>query len=65
MAEQLASEGPAASEWDNYPLACHEAFLEQARKCQTASLGARRHFIYPKVDQILDDFLAWAEIFGA
>ena len=65
MAEQLASEGPAANEWDNYPLACREAFLEQARKCQTASLGARRHFIYPKVDELLDSYLLWLATFGS
>ena len=64
MAEELTSDGPAADEWDNYPLACREAFLAQARKCQTASLGAKRHFIYPLVDQILDDFLGYVAIFG-
>lgn len=64
MSDHLFSEGLEFSQVANYPLACREAFLAKTGKCQTASLGVKRHFIYPAVDEILDDYLAWLDIFG-
>lgn len=62
--ENSTLEGPGFHEVANYPLECRERFLGQARKCLTASAGAKRHFIYPVVDEILDDYLGWLAIFG-
>lgn len=58
------SEGLTHDELANYPLVCRERFLGLSRKCQMASLGAKRHFIYPEVDKVLDDFLAWLAVYG-
>lgn len=67
MAEEIGgsvSNGPTAADLANYPLACRTRFLALAAKCQTASLGVKRHFIYPDVDKALDDYLAWLAVFG-
>jgi len=58
------SEGLNFGEVANYPLECRTRFLDLARKCQTASMGVKRHFIYPEVDQALDDYLVWLAVFG-
>lgn len=58
------SEGLSAVELADYPLVCRSRFLALSSKAQTASLGAKRHFIYPQVDVILDDFLTWLAVYG-
>lgn len=64
MAENSTSKAPAESDWDNYPVECREAFLGLTGKAQTASEACKRHFIYPAVDEILDHYLAYREMFG-
>lgn len=54
----------SAVEVANYPLDCRARFLALTAKCQTASSGRLRHFIYPEADVILDDVLLWWEVFG-
>ncbi len=64
MAQSRESEGLSAVDLANYPLVLRERFLALSGKRQTASSGAVRHFIDPEIDEILDDYLAWAQIFG-
>lgn len=52
-------------EWANYPLACRESFLARSRQALTASEGAKRHFIYPDCDSILDAYNWWLELNSA
>lgn len=64
MAEEESVEALEFSQVANYPLVCRKAFLGLAAKCQTASPGAKRHFIYPRVDALLDAYLLWLVTFG-
>jgi hypothetical protein len=64
MADPEISNGLAATEWDNYPAECYEAFLGAAAEALTASEGRKRHFIYPLVDEVLDNYNAYRQMFG-
>jgi hypothetical protein len=65
MSENSTSDGLTAEQLANYPLECRTRFLGLTAKCQTASLGAKRHFIYPEVDDVLDSYLLWLTTFGS
>lgn len=60
----MSTDGLAEDGWDNYPAECYEAFLGATAQAQTASEGRKRHFIYPLVDEILDNYLAFRQMFG-
>lgn len=64
MSDHLFSEDLNFDEVANYPLVCRQAFLDKTGRCQTASLGVKRHFIYPEIDALLDAYLLWLATFG-
>lgn len=53
----LGSEGLVGLRWDNCPPLLQTRLLGLHREAQTASPGAMRHFIYPQVDEVLDEWL--------
>jgi hypothetical protein len=61
--EPVFFKAPAFDEVANYPLRCREAFLEQTARLSMASPGLRAYFVLPKINQILDDYLLWCEIY--
>ena len=64
MAEKPVFKAPAFDEVANYPLECRTRFLGLTAARQAARYHADKRAILHDIEQVLDEYLLWLEVYG-